>query len=47
MKYKVWTEEDVVFIPGLRFTRAGGTNMKGASGSGRFKLGEKVWREQV
>ena len=42
MKNKVWTEEDVVFIPGLRFTRAGGTNVKGASGSGQFKVGEQV-----
>jgi len=37
----------VVFIPGPRFTRVGGTNRKGASGSGRFGVGEQVWRGEV
>jgi len=34
----------MVFISGPRFTRAGETNWKGASGSGRFRVGEQVWR---
>ena len=33
-------EEDPIFIPGTRFTRGGGTNRKGAAGSGRFRVGE-------
>ena len=33
----------MVFIPGPRFARAGRTNREGASGSGRFRVGE-VWR---
>ena len=37
----------MVFIPGPRFARVGGTNSKGASGSGRFRVGEQVWREEV
>ena len=37
----------MVFIPGPRFTRAGRTNRKGASGSGRFRVGENVWRGEV
>ena len=34
----------MVFIPEPRFTRVGGTNRKGASGSGRLRVGEKLWR---
>ena len=37
----------MVFIPGPRFARAGRTNGEGASGSGRFRVGEKVWRGEV
>ena len=37
----------MVLIPGPRFTRAGGTNRKGASGSGRFRVVEHVWRGEV
>ena len=31
----------MVFIQGTRFTRGGGTNKKGAAGSGRFKVGKQ------
>ena len=37
----------MVFIPGPRFTGVGGTNRKGASGSGLFRVGEQVWRGEV
>ena len=37
----------MVFIPGQRFARAGITNREGALGSGRFRVGEKVWRGEV
>ena len=37
----------MVFIQGKRFTRGSGTNRKGAVGSGRVRVGEKVWREEV
>ena len=32
----------MVFIQGTRFTRGGGTNRKGAAGSGRFRVGNYV-----
>jgi hypothetical protein len=37
----------VVFIQGTRFTRGGGTDRKGASGSGRLRVGKQVWRGEV
>ena len=37
----------MVFIQGTRFTRAGGTNRKGAAGSGQFRVGKQVWRGEV
>ena len=37
----------MVIIPGPRFALAGRTNGEGASGSGRFRVGEKVWRGEV
>ena len=37
----------MVFIPGPRITRVGGTNSKGASGSGCFRVGEQVWKGEV
>ena len=37
----------MVFIPGPRFARAGRTNREGVSSSGRFRVGEKVWRGEV
>ena len=37
----------MVFIQGTRFTRGGGTNRKGAAGSGRFRVGKQVWRGEV
>ena len=37
----------MVFIQGTKFTRGGGTDRKGASGSGRFRVGKQVWREKV
>jgi hypothetical protein len=40
-------EEDMLFIPGTRFTRGGGTNRKGAAVSGRFRVSEQVWRGKV
>ena len=37
----------MVFIQGTRFTRGSGTNREGAAGSGRVRVGEQVWREEV
>ena len=37
----------MVFIKGMRFTRGSGTNRKGAASSGRVRVGEQVWREEV
>jgi len=46
-------EEDPLFIPGTRFYLRwrdqweGGGGGGGAAGSGRFRVGEQVWRREV
>ena len=37
----------MIFIQGSGLTRGGGTNRKGAAGSGRFRVGKQVWRGEV